>query len=129
MVELILVRSSHDKFWRRGIPDGRVLAGLAEPRRILLPHVPARLVLIPVVRAREHRAPFVPDDLLWVEEADPKEPVQHLAGKDGCVPYVRNLQTRHQFEGLGPIGARVSGDGRFRVALGAVLHIAGFGWP
>ena len=35
------------------IPDGRILAGLAEPWRILLSHVPTGLMLKPVMRSRK----------------------------------------------------------------------------
>src|SRR5205814_764834 len=55
---------------RRRVPDGRVLAGLPEPGRVLLPDVPAGLVLMPVVRPREHRPALIPDDLLRIEEPD-----------------------------------------------------------
>ena len=37
---------------------------LPEPRRVLLSDVPAGLMLIPVMRTREHRSAFVPDNLL-----------------------------------------------------------------
>ena len=116
-------------FGRWRIPDRGVLAGLAEPGRVLLPDVPAGLMLIPVVRPREDRPALVPDDLLGVEEADPQQAVQHFAREHRCVPDVGDLEARHQFEGFGPIGAGVAGDGGFGVALGALLHVAGLGRP
>ena len=66
---------------------------------------------------REHGPAFVPDDLLGIEKADAEQAIQHLAGEDGRMPHVRDLQTRHQFKGLGPIGARVPRDRCFGVAL------------
>ena len=86
-------------------------------------------MLKPVVRPREHRPPFVPDDLLVMQEADPQQAVEHFARELRCVPDVRDLEARHQFEGFGPVGARVAGDRGFGVALGPVLHVAGFGGP
>ena len=86
-------------------------------------------MLIPVVRARENRPALVPDDLLRIQKADPQQAVEHFAREDGRVPDVGDLKTRHQFEGLRPVGARVAGDGRFGVALGPVLHVAGLGGP
>jgi len=35
-------------------------------------------MLEPIVRPREHRPPFVPDDLLMMKKADPKEPVEYF---------------------------------------------------
>ena len=86
-------------------------------------------MLKPVVRPREHRPALVPDDLLGVQEADAQQAVENLAREHRGVPDVSDLQARHQFEGLRPVGARVAGDRRFGVALGAVLHVAGFGGP
>ncbi len=110
-------------------PDRRILAGLPEPRRVLLANVPARLVLKPVVRAREHCPALVPDDLLVVQEADAQQAIKNLASELRSVPDVRHLETRNQREGFGPIGARVTGDRRLRVAFSALLHIARFSGP
>lgn len=41
---------THDEFRGRRVPDGRVPAGFSIPRRILLLHKPAWLVLEPVKR-------------------------------------------------------------------------------
>ena len=62
-----------------------------------------------------------------MDEADPQQAVQHLAREFGSVPDVGDLEARHQFEGFGPVGARVAGDRRLGVALGPVLHVAGLG--
>lgn len=70
MIELLFLGAAHDELRRRRVPYGRVLTRLPEPRRILLADVPAGLVLEPVVRAREYRPAFVPDDLLMMNEPD-----------------------------------------------------------
>ena len=116
-------------FGRRRVPDRRVLAGLAEPGRVLLPHVPAGLMLKPVVRPREDRPALVPDDLLVVQEADPQQAVEHLAREHRGVPDVSDLEARHQFECFGPVGPGVAGDRGLGVALGPLLHVAGLGRP
>ena len=111
-------------FGEGDIPDRRVLAGLAEPGGILLAHIPARLVLKPVMRSREDRSPFVPDDLLVVQEADPQQSVQHLARELRGVPDVGHLQAGHQFERVGPICPRIARDRGFGVALACrLLHV------
>ena len=107
------------------VPDGRVLARLAEPGSILLPHKPARLMLEPVMSPSENRAALVPDNLLLVQKADAQKPVEHFAREYRGVPNVRDLQAGHELESVGPIGARVAGDRGFCVAGGAVLHVAG----
>ena len=45
MIVLIFVGATHGEFWGRRVPVNRVLAGFAEPGRILLPDEPAGLVL------------------------------------------------------------------------------------
>jgi hypothetical protein len=85
-------------------------------------------MLIPIVRTRQNGAALVPDYLLWIREADTEEAIQHLACEDGSMPDIGNLQVLYQLEGLGPVGARVSGDCRLGVTLGPVLHVAGLGW-
>ena len=55
--------------------DGRVLAGFPEPRGVLFPDEPARLMLEPVQRARQDRSGLVPNDLLMMLEAHAKEAV------------------------------------------------------
>ena len=62
-----------------------------------------------------------------MDEPDAQEAVQHLPRKLRGVPDIGDLEARHQFERLGPVGPRVSGDGGFGVALGPVLHVAGLG--
>ena len=66
MIELLLVGTPHDEFGRRAGPDRGILAGLAVPGRVLFSDVPARLMLKPIVCARQHRALLVPDYLLVV---------------------------------------------------------------
>src|SRR5215831_7792020 len=91
MIELLLVRTAHDEFRTRGIPDRGVLAGFAVPGRVLLPHLPARLMLIPVMSPSKDRPALVPDDLLWIEETNAEQPVQHFACIDTGVPDVGDL--------------------------------------
>ena len=79
MVELLFVRSAHDEFGRRRVPDRRVLAGLAEPGRILLADVPAGFVLIPIVRSRQNGPAFIPDNLLRIQKSDSQQTVENLA--------------------------------------------------
>ena len=69
MIEFLLIRSAHDELRRGRIPDGGVLARLAVPGCVLLPHKPAWLVGKPVGRPREVGPAFIPDDLLMVHEA------------------------------------------------------------
>src|SRR5919198_508229 len=50
-----------DEFRTLGHPYAGILIALsAEPRRVFLAHVPTRLVLKPVMRAREDRSALVP---------------------------------------------------------------------
>ena len=58
MIKFFLFRAAHDEFRRRRRPDGRVLAGLAVPGRVLLPDEPAGLVLEPIERSRQDRPPL-----------------------------------------------------------------------
>src|ERR1035437_8785941 len=129
VIELVFPRPTHDEFRGGRIPDGRVLAGLAEPGRILLAHVPAGLVLIPVVGSGEHNPALVPNDLLGIEEADPQQTIQHLPCEDRGVPNVGGLQTSHELERCRPVGTSVRGNGGIGVALGALLHVAGLRGP
>src|SRR5205085_836913 len=94
MVEFFLFRSAHYEFWRRRIPNGRVFAGLPEPRSVLLPDIPAGLVLEPVVRPREHGPAFIPDDLLVMKEPNPEQAIEDLPGEFRCMPNVRDLERR-----------------------------------
>src|SRR5216684_420699 len=103
MIKLLLIRSTHDELGGWRIPDCRALAGLSEPRRVLLSHVPTRFVLIPVVRSRQHDAALVPDDLLRIKESDAKQPVQNFAREQGSMPHVGNLDAWYEREGLGPV--------------------------
>src|SRR5713101_8017789 len=52
MVEFLLIRSTHDELGRWPVPDREVLAGFPKPRRVLLSHIPARLMLIPIMCSR-----------------------------------------------------------------------------
>src|ERR1051326_2719628 len=92
MIEFFLVRTAHDELWRGRIPDGRVLARFSKPRCVFLPNVPAGLMLKPVVGSGKHRALFVPNDLLMMQEADPKQPIEDLPRELAGVPHVRNLE-------------------------------------
>src|SRR5262249_33636860 len=67
MVVLLLFGAAHDELGRWRGPDRRVLAGLAEPRGVLLAHIPGGLMLKPVVAPRQYGAPLVPNNLLVVE--------------------------------------------------------------
>ena len=62
------------------------------------------------MRPGENRPAFVPDDLLRIQEADPQQAVQNLAGEFRGVPDVSDLEAGHQGEGLRPVGAGVAGD-------------------
>src|SRR5688572_7203105 len=102
MIALLLLRSAHDELRRRGIPDCGVVTSFPEPWSIFLPEVPARLVLIPVVSASQNRAPFVPDDLLRVQEPDSEQTVQHLPREYRGMPDVHDLEARQQRKRLRP---------------------------
>src|ERR1035437_8406773 len=127
MIEFLLVRTAHAELRRGRCPDRGVFAGLPKPRRVFSPNEPTGFVLKPVERPRQDRAPLVPNNLLMMFEADAQQAVQNLARELRGVPDVRNLQARHEFESLGPVGPRVSRDGRLSVAFRAVLHVAGLG--
>jgi hypothetical protein len=71
MIILRFIRATHYEFRAWGIPDGRVLARLAKPRRIFLADEPAGLMLEPIQCPREHGPTFVLNDLLVVNKADP----------------------------------------------------------
>ena len=86
-------------------------------------------MLIPVVRAREHRAALVPNDLLWIQKADPQQPIQYLAREHGGVPHVSHLQAGHQRKGFRPVGPGIARNTRLTMALGTFLHVAGLGVP
>jgi len=43
------------------------------------------------------------------------------------MPHIGHLKTRHQFERLRPVGARVAGDRSLGVTLGAIFHVARLG--
>lgn len=63
-------------------------------------------MLKPVMCARKHRAPLVPDDLLMVQEADPQQAVENLPGELRRMPYIPDFQGRNQSKCLRPVGAR-----------------------
>ncbi len=64
---------------------------------------------------------------IWkAHEADPEQPGHHFARKLRGVPDVADLQVGEKRENLGPIGTGVTGYRRLGVALGPVLHVAGF---
>src|SRR4051794_3265328 len=124
VVVLLLIGAAHDELRGRGRPDRAILTGLPEPRSVLLPDVPAGLVLIPVVGPRQDRSSLVPDDLLRVKKPDPDEPVEDLPGEHRGVPDVRDLETWHELECRGPVRAGVSRDLCLVVALRPLLHVA-----
>jgi len=74
-------------------------------------------MLEPVVRSGEHRAPLVPDDLLMVQEADPQQAIQDLAGERRGVPDITYFQIGNQRKRLGPVGARVAANTGFPMPL------------
>src|SRR5579864_5762554 len=125
MVKLLLVRAAHDELGRWRVPNRRILAGFAEPGCVLLSDIPAGLMLEPVVRSREDGAAFIPDNLLVMQEPDAQQAVQNLAREFAGVPDVGHLETGNEREGFRPVSPRISGDGRFGVALRPVLHVAG----
>src|ERR1035437_524052 len=127
MIKLRFVRSAHDEFRTRRLPNGRVFTGLSNPRCVLFSDIPARLVLIPVVCSSEHRSALVPYDLLRVQKPDPREPVENLARVDAGMPAINHLEAGHQLERLRPIGARVAGDSGLGVAFRPLFHVGGFG--
>ena len=67
-------------------------------------------MLEPIVRARQYGAPFVPNDLLVMKEADPQQAIENFPGVFRSVPHVGRLNTRDERERVGPVGARVTGD-------------------
>jgi hypothetical protein len=105
----------------------RVFAGLPVPRCVFLSHKPSWLVSEPIGRPGKNGAPFVPDNLLVMQEAYPQQAVQNFARELRRMPNVANLQAGHQCERFRPIGARVRGNGRVPVAFGPLLHVARFG--
>src|SRR4051812_41386770 len=94
------------------MPDRRILTGFAKPRSILLAHIPARLVLEPVMSPGEHCSTLVPDDLLMMQEADPQQSFEHLRSELRCVPDIGHFQTRDQSERIGPVRPGVAQDRR-----------------
>ena len=66
-------------------------------------------------------------DDVRLKESDAQQPVQHLAGEQGSMPHVGNLDAGYERKGLGPVRPGIAGDRRFRVALGARLHVTGLG--
>src|SRR5688572_22693517 len=79
MIELLFIRATHDELRRWRTPDCRVLAWLPEPRCVFLSHIPAGLMLEPIVRSCEHCPALVPDDLLMVQRADPQQAIEDLS--------------------------------------------------
>src|SRR5579859_4395878 len=129
VIVFVLVRAAHNELGRRRIPDRGVLAGFAEPGCVLLPDIPAGLVLEPVVRARKDGSTFVPNDLLVVKKSDTQQAVQNLAREFAGVPDVGHIETRNEREGIGPVSAGVAGDRSLGVTGGSLFHIAGLGRP
>src|ERR1700728_687247 len=129
MIVFLFIRSAHDELRRRRVPDCRVLPSLPKPWRVLLSHIPARLMLVPIMGPSEHRAAFVPNDLLRVQEADAEETIKNFARKKAGVPDVSDLQAGYQRERIRPVGPRVTGDGRLGVASRGLLHVAAFRRP
>jgi hypothetical protein len=127
VVELLLVRAAHDELGRGRTPDRRILAGLPKPGSVLLAHIPARLMLKPVMRSREDCPLFIPDDLLRMLEADPQQTVEHLARVLRGMPDIPYFETRNQCESVRPIGARVARDTGYLMALGPLFFVTGRG--
>ncbi len=59
--------------------------------------------------------------------ADAQQPCEYFACELRRMPDVGCLQTGNEFEGFRPIGPRITRDGGFRVARGAVLHVRRLG--
>lgn len=122
---------------RRLISQGAGASGLLWPKRsaarIGPPHdfhwflrrVIELLFPRAAVRPGENDSSLDPDNLLRIEEADSKQPVQHLAGEDRDLSHIGRLKAGHQFEGFEPVG--VAGDRGLGVALGSILHVVGLG--
>src|ERR1700683_5009462 len=86
-------------------------------------------MLVPIMGARQHGAPFVPDDLLRIQKTDPQQAVQNLAREDTRMPDVRDLKTWHELEGLRPISSRVPRNSRFNMTFRSLFHVARLGRP
>ncbi len=104
---------------------GRVLARLPEPGRVLLPDIPARLMLKPIVGPGQYGPAFVPNDLLVMQKADAQQAIENFPRELRGMPHIRHLETRHQRECFRPICTSVGRDGGFGVTLGSALHVAG----
>src|SRR5207247_3329854 len=100
-----------------------VLTRLAVPGCVRLAAEPTGFM--PVQGAREHRAAFVPDDLLLVGKPNPEQAVKHLPRKLRGVPHVHHLETGHASERVRLVGARVAGDCRFRMTRSALFILLG----
>jgi hypothetical protein len=102
---------------------------LAFERRAMLPDEPLRLPRVQSVRdsGETHQADGTSGQRSALQKSNPKKSVEHFARENGRVPNVGDLNTRDEFESLRPVSARVAGDRRFGMALGTVLHVAGFG--
>src|ERR1700689_879839 len=96
VIEFLFRRSTHDELRGGRIPDGRILARLPVPGSVLLPDVPTRFGPEPVMRSREDGPPFIPDDLLMVQETDPQQAIQNLAGELRSMPNIPHFETRNQ---------------------------------
>ncbi len=91
VVELLLIRSTHNELRRWRIPDRRVLACLPEPGRIFLSDIPAGLMLEPIMSPSKYRSSLVPDDLLMMEKTNPQQAIEDLTGELRGVPYICHL--------------------------------------
>src|ERR1035441_8092250 len=114
MIAFLLLRSAHDEFRRRRVPDGGIVAGSSVPGGILLAQIPRGLVLVPVVRPGEDRPTLVPDYLLRIEKPDAQEAIQNLARVNRGGPDVNNLEAGQQRECFGPIGSGCTVAGAVR---------------
>src|SRR5580658_9183968 len=84
-------------------------------------------MLEPVKGPREHGSLLVPDDLLVMLEADPKQTAEHLAREFRGVPHIGSLEAGDQSECVGPVRTRIAGDRRLGVTKRALFHVRGLG--
>ena len=86
-------------------------------------------MLIPVVRPSEHSPSFIPNNLLWIQEADPQQPGENLGRVNTGVPGVNDLEARDKRVGFRPIRSRVAGNLSLGVTRGALFHVARLSRP
>src|SRR5579862_6873050 len=91
VIELVFIGAAHHELWGWRIPNRGVFAWFSKPRGVFFANVPTRFVGKPIMRSREYRATFVPDDLLMVQKANSQQAIENLAGELRCMPHVRHL--------------------------------------